>query len=57
MIFPKKDALQMAFRTQEDALQWATKKRKFGGCFETYHNLFIVYWLPTNHPMINEFSW
>ncbi len=57
MLFPKKDALVMHFKTQAEAIEWVTRKRKFGACFETYHNLFVCYWLPKNHPAINEFAW
>jgi hypothetical protein len=57
MLFPKSDALVMHFRTLDEAVCWATKKRKFGGCFEPYHNLFVCYWLPTGHKDIENFAW
>ena len=57
MEYPKKDALVMVFKTLDEAVVWATKKRKYGGCFETYHNLFVCYWLPTGHKAISDFAW
>jgi hypothetical protein len=62
-MFPKKDALKMGFKTQEQALEWACRKHKFGGCFEeeeTLHNgerIYVAYWLPSNHPQLSNFAW
>lgn len=57
MIFPKKDAIQFVVDSHEKAIEMASSRRKQGGCFEAYHNLFIVYWLTTTHPLVNEFAW
>jgi hypothetical protein len=57
MLFPKSDALVMGFRTLEDAVTWATRKRKFGGCFDQQGDIFVCYWLPKDHPAVNEFAW
>jgi hypothetical protein len=57
MEYPKKDALVMGFKTLDGAVTWATKKRKFGGCFEQQGNLFVCYWLPKGHVAISNFAW
>jgi hypothetical protein len=57
MLFPKNDALKMGFKTQAEAIEWATRKRKFGGCFEQIDNLFVCYWLPKGHQDISNFAW
>ena len=57
MLFPKKDAIQFVVDSHEKAIEMASSRRKQGGCFEAYHNLFIVYWLTTTHPLVNEFAW
>ena len=64
MIFPKKDALKMGFKTYEQALEWACRKHAFGGCFEEEvvldnkgERLYVAYWLPKNHPQLDNFAW
>jgi hypothetical protein len=65
MIFPKDTALSVGFKTQEQAIEWACKKHSFGGCFEfekEFFNdkgeqLFLAYWLPSNHPQLANFAW
>ena len=57
MLFPKQDALVMGFKTQSQAIEWATRKRKFGGCFEQQGDLFVCYWLPKGHQEIANFAW
>ena len=64
MLFPKHDALKMGFKTYEQALEWACRKSKFGGCFEEEvvldakgERIYVAYLLPSNHPLVSEFSW
>lgn len=65
MLFPKHDALKMGFKTHEQALSWACRKSKFGGCFEEEEvvlnnkseRIYVVYWLPSNHDLVSEFAW
>ncbi len=64
MLFPKQDALKMGFRTHEQALEWACRKHAFGGCFEEEvvldnkgDRIYVAYWLPKNHPQLQNFAW
>jgi hypothetical protein len=54
-MFPKHQAFSICVATQEQAIQIATSKRKYGGCFEQIGNGFMVYWLP-KHLSFN-FAW
>lgn len=57
MKFPKNESFNTVFKDLDSAVKWATAKRKFGGCYIKQGNLYVAYWLPKNHPLINEFSW
>ena len=57
MLFPKHQAIKFAVKTQEQAISMAMSKKKLGACFEEIDNLFIVYWLPKNHPQLANFAW
>ena len=55
--YPKHESFNVGIKKLEDAIHVVNAKRKFGGCFEQVDEGFIVYWLPKNHPQIQEFSW
>jgi hypothetical protein len=55
--YPKHESFNVGIKNFEDVIKVATSKRKFGSCFKKVNEGFIVYWLPKNHPQIQEFSW
>jgi hypothetical protein len=58
MLFPKETALKVGFDNETQALEWACRKSKFGGCYEKIDdNKYLAYWLPSNHPNLADFSW
>ena len=57
MKYPKHEAFTVKFNNLEQAVKWATGKRKFGGCFEQKDDVFICYWLPKGHVAISNFAW
>ena len=54
-MFPYEKAFSMVFKTQEEAINWAYSKRKFGGAFLPHELGFIVYWLPKE--LAIDFAW
>lgn len=64
MIFPKETALNVRFETHEQAVEWASAKHAFGGCFEKDETfdakgkrIYVAYWLPKDHPQLQNFAW
>jgi hypothetical protein len=58
MLFPKHEAFNVGFDNETQALEWACRKSKFGGCYEKIsEGKWLAYWLPKNHPLISEFAW
>ena len=57
MEYPKSEAFKVETKDHSFAVKWATNKRKFGGSFEQKGDVFVVYWLPKNHPQISNFAW
>jgi hypothetical protein len=58
MLFPKDTAFKVGFTNEQQALEWACNKHKFGGCYEKVgENQYLAYWLPKNHPLVSEFAW
>ena len=55
--YPKHESFRVGIKNFEDVLGVVTSKRKFGGCYEQVEEGFFVYWLPKDHPRIQEFSW
>jgi len=57
MLFPKHEAIVHVAKSLDEAVNWCTKRSKFGGCFEQKNDEFICYCLPKNHEFVEEFSW
>ena len=56
-MFPKTEAFSLKFKTLAAAVQFATTKRKAGGCFDTLEDGFVVYWLMKDDPRTAQFAW
>ena len=56
-MFPKTEAFSLKFNNLSAAVLFATSKRKFGGCFDTLEDGFVVYWLLKDDPRIPQFAW
>jgi hypothetical protein len=54
-MFPYDKAFSTIVKTQEDAINFAYGKRKYGGAFLPHELGFIVYWLPKN--LAQDFAW
>ena len=57
MNYPTNEAFSVKFLTLDQAVKWATGKRKFGGCFLPCDGGFICYWLPKGHQEIENYAW
>jgi hypothetical protein len=54
-MYPYEKAFSMIFKTQNQAMDCAYSKRKFGGAFLPHELGFIVYWLPKE--LAKDFAW
>lgn len=57
MDYPKTECFKIVVKSFEQAVSMATKKRKFGGCYESINDVFVVYWLAKDDSRIKNFAW
>lgn len=57
MTFPKDQAFSVVLKSFEQAVSFATTKRKVGGCYEREGENFRVYWLAKDDSRCAQFAW